>query len=232
MTEPSTPDMAPSRPRRRSRLRRWLPRAVFESVLIVFSVILALGLTQWAQDRRTDARVDDMRGFLAQEMRTNRTLLTSEGYLPHHEALKRDFYAAAGRQADPVDREATRSAMQNLLSTGLHPPQMNDAVWTSVSGGDLIEHMAPRDVFILAETYKAQAQLEAWSVQGSDTALALLDVLQEPSTAKNRLTRMVIYLEDLTSQERRLIALYDRAVAQMESTTATSPPVTSAAKTG
>jgi hypothetical protein len=221
-----------SRPALRT-LRRWAPRAVFESVLIIFSVCLALGLSQWAEDRRTAERVDDIRGFLAREMRENRALLVSDDYLPHHNRLKRDFSAAAGRQSDPVDPEATRIAMQNMLASGYHPPQMKNAVWTSVSSGELIEHMPPEDVFLLAEVYRGQQTLEQWSDQGADTAVGLLDILQRPEEAKNRLIRMVVFLEDMTAQERRLIELYDRAIAQMDPEAAdasTSPDDAAAAK--
>ena len=184
--------------------------------MIVFSVILALAASAWVEDRRTADRVKDMQGFLAAEMRQNQTTLRDPMYLPHHDDLKRKFFLASGRQGDSVDREATRVAMQTLFASGLHPPQLKDAVWTSVSQGDLIEHMAPEDVFALAEIYKAQRALEEWSATGADAAVGLLDMLDNPDAAKLRLVRMTMFLEDMSSQERRLIALYDRALARLD----------------
>ncbi len=209
------PDADP-RPARRLRLPAWTARAVFEAVLIVFSVVLALAASGWGEDLRTAARVEDMRGFLAAEIRQNRASLQSPELLPHHEDLKRKFGRAAGRQADPVDAEATRIAMQSLFDTGLHPPELRDAVWTSVSQGDLIEHMAFEEIFALAEAYKAQRELEDWTDQAAEAALSLLDMLDDPRAAKLRLTRMTLLLEDVASRERRLIALYDRALARLE----------------
>ncbi len=70
MSPPPSPEAAPpARPSALRRWRRWAPRAVFESLLIVFSVILALGLTNWAEDRRTEHRVAEMRQFLIAEPR-------------------------------------------------------------------------------------------------------------------------------------------------------------------
>lgn len=194
----------------------WGPKAVLESLLIVFSVVLALAASNWADERKTAGRVTDMRGFLAAEIRANRATLASADYLPHHTDLKLKFFKAGGRQGEPVDREATRVAMQTLFATGLHPPQLKDAVWTSASQGDLIEHMAPEDVFALAEIYKAQRELEEWNDQGADAAMLLLDMLDNPATAKLRLMRMTLFLEDLSSQEHRLIELYDRALARLD----------------
>lgn len=206
----------PSPPPPRLIWPNWGPRAAFESLLIVFSVVLALAASNWADERKTAGRIADMRGFLAAEIRANRAMLTSAEYLPHHDDLKRKFFRAGGMQNDPVDREATRVAMQSLFATGLHPPQMKDAVWTSASQGDLIEHMAPEDVFALAEIYKAQRELEEWNDQGADAAVELLDMLDNPAAAKLRLMRMTLFLEDMSSQERRLIELYDRALARLD----------------
>lgn len=208
------PDADP-RPARRLRLPAWTARAVFEAVLIVFSVVLALAANGWVEDRRTAARVEDMRGFLAAEIRQNRASLQSPELLPHHEDLKRKFGRAAGRQSDPVDEEATRIAMQTLFDTGLHPPELRDPVWTSVSQGDLIEHMAPEEVFALAEAYKAQREVEDWTDQAAAAAISLLDMLDDPRTAKLRLSQMTLLLEDVASRERRLVALYDRALARL-----------------
>lgn len=202
----------------------WASRAVLEAGLIVFSVILALAASGWVEDRRTAGRVDDMRGFLAAEMRQNRTSLSSPMYLPHHEDLKRKFFLAGGRQGDAVDRDATRVAMQTLFATGLHPPQLKDAVWTSVSQGDLIEHMSPEEVFALAEVYKAQSELEDWTDRGADAAVDLLDMLDNPRAAKLRLVRMTMVLEDMSNQERRLIDLYDRALARLDPDDAPATP--------
>jgi hypothetical protein len=214
--EPSLSSPEPMSPPAPRRWRGWAVRGAFESVLIVFSVVLALFLSQWAEDGRTAGRVREMRGFLAAEMRANRETLASDHHLPHHDRLKRAFAVAAGRQAEPVNRDGARDAMQALTSSGLHPPQLRDAVWTSVSGGELIEHMSPEEVFALAEVYKAQSELESWNGRGVEIALDLIDMIQEPETAKRRLTRMVIFLEDMTSQERRLIGLYDGAIARLE----------------
>ena len=213
--EPTEPQSEP-RPSPRLTWPSWGPRAVFESLLIVFSVILALAASNWADDRKTAGRIEDIRGFLAAEIRANRATLSSAEYLPHHDDLKMKFFKAGGRQNEPVDREATRIAMQSLFSTGLHPPQLRDAVWTSASQGDLIEHMAPEDVFALAEIYKAQRELEEWNDQGADAAMLLLDMLDNPGAAKLRLMRMTLFLEDKSSQERRLIDLYDRALARLD----------------
>lgn len=212
MTEPE------AAPRRNlfAHWRRWLPRATFESVLIVFSVVLALALTNWAEDRRTAHRVAEMRGFLRAEIQANRDMLSGEDYLPHHVALKQGFAAVMGAPGDPVRSGKARPAVEALFRTGLHQAPVRDTVWTSVASGDLLEHMPPREVFMLAELYRAQDSLEGLNRGGFEAATGLLDVLAGDADVTRPVYTMMLYLEDMAAQERALIAAYDRVLAHMD----------------
>lgn len=75
--------------------RSWLPRVLAESVLIVFSVLLALGVDQWREDRALAREVAEARAAFANEMHDNRDLLTSDRYHPHHKAMWTHFRALA-----------------------------------------------------------------------------------------------------------------------------------------
>ena len=112
--------------------RRWLPRAVFESVLIVFSVFLAMALSQWAEDRRTARRVDEARRFFAEEIALNCDRLTSLGLLPFHLKLSGEVQAALA--ADTPER-----AVDAAFRRGVRPMIFRDAVWRSLSAGELRE---------------------------------------------------------------------------------------------
>lgn len=215
MTEP-----APAAPPRRplfARWRRWLPRAVFESVLIVFSLLLALALTGWVEDRRTAHRVAEMRGFLIQEIRANRDELRLPYYVPHHERLKLGFARAGGMPNMTVTRRSAEPAITALFGGGgLHLAAPQDAVWTSVSSSDLFEHMEPQEVFMLAQVYRAQESLENTNRAGYENAIGLLDILSDEDDAHRQMMRMTLYLEDLIQQETNLLRLYDRALAELD----------------
>lgn len=224
MTEPATE--APIRRHPFARWRRWLPRAVFESVLIVFSVILALALTNWAEERRTAHRVAEMRAFLIQEITANRAELGSDYYIPHHRQLKRAFAQAGGMpDATEVTRKTAEPAIQALFGgSGLHLAAPRDAVWTSVSANDLFEHMDAEEVFILAQVYRAQESLESINRAGYDNAVGLLDILTDEGDAHRQMLRMTLYLEDLIQQETNLVRLYDQALVRLGAPIPVSPP--------
>lgn len=224
----SPPDALP--PRRRSpsiRWRRWAPRAAFESLLIVFSVILALSLTGWVEDRRTAHRVADMRQFLIAEVRANRQALASSDYIPHHEQLKVAFANAGGMPGMAATPEGARPALDRLFGgSGLHLMATQNAVWTSVSSSDLFEHMDPEEVFLLARIYRAQESLDSINRAGYDNAVGLLDILSDDRNVNRDMMRMTLYLEDLIQQEKNLLGLYDRALARLE-----APPAAAATRT-
>jgi hypothetical protein len=211
-------DPASTRPPWRPRWPSWGWRAVFESLLIVFSVILALAATEWVEQRRTEARVQEMRGYLIREIRANRAVLADPLYLPHHDRLKSAFGRATGAPGRRMSRAEAEPAIDALFGGGLHQPSLQDAVWSSVSSGDLMEHLPPEEMFMLARVYRAQATMSLMNQQGMENAMGLLDILADEGTVGRQMMRMTLYLEDLTSYERSMIALYDQALAQLGAT--------------
>lgn len=210
---PDTEAQSP-RPRRRV-LPPWAPRAAFECLLIVFSVVLALSLNDWAADRREAERAAQVRTALIAEIAANRDVLAGEQHLPHHLNLRQVFGQAGGRPDAPGDREAAMQAVNALFSTGLRPVRLRDAVWRSAGSGDLIARLPSQDVFLLAEIYRSQEDLETLNRTGYQTTVDLIDLLEPATPHQSRLMRMTLYLEDMTTHEQSLLALYDRALAQM-----------------
>ena len=218
MSPPPSPVAAPpARPSALRRWRRWAPRAVFESVLIVFSVILALGLTNWAEDRRTEHRVAEMRQFLIAEIRNNRDELASDNYIPRHTQLKLAFANGGGMPGMAATAQTARPALDQLFGGGgLQLAATRNAVWTSVSASDLFEHMEPEEVFLLAGVYHAQESLDSVNRAGYENAIGLLNILSDDGNANREMMRMTLYLEDLVQQERNLLRIYDQALARLD----------------
>lgn len=227
-TEPDpipAPGPAPHPRRSRIRWRRWLPRAIFETVLIVFSVMLALAVTGWADDMRTAHRVQEMRTFLIQEMRSNRAKLAAPDIIPRHEALKKAFASAGGVPGGKPTRETVEPALTMLFSTGINQVSVRNAVWISASNGDLFEHMALEDLFLFAEVYRTQETLERVNSAGYENAIGLVDILSEDGGNIHRQTlRMTLFLEDLAQAERDLLAAYDAALAKLDPSGASKAP--------
>ncbi len=192
--------------------RSWAPRALFESVLIVFSVFLALALDQWAEDRRTARRVEAIRGFFVEEIQANRNLVASEAHLPHHRRLRSNLREVP--KSGPLDERAVALA-RSPLQTGVHPVLFQDAVWRSLSQSQLLEEMEPREVFMLADIY---AQQEALTLQvrtmlDGDASSDLLS--DSDARVREAAQQLWLGLGDVVAAEERLLAKYDRALPRL-----------------
>lgn len=194
--------------------RRWAPRAVFESLLIVFSVVLALGVSNWAEDRRTDARMREMRAFLIEEIRLNRATLRDPYWLPHHRRLNRVVGSAA--MMDDPGRADAEAAMAAVFETGFHVGGPRDTVWRGLEASGLMSEMDPRELFLMSDIYRTQDQLRS-----ADTGIngSLGDVLQgfeDGSGIRSGLMRVHLYLSDVVAAEQELLTKYDAALARLD----------------
>ena len=211
MTE-AAPQPAPARAGGLFGWRLWLPRAVFESVLIVFSVFLALALSEWAENRRAAERVETIRGFLVGELRANRELVRSTYHLPHHQRL-REQLATVPRSGPLTPEERKRAG--SPLDTGVHPVYFRDAVWRSVSGSELLEHMNPREVFMLPDVYRLQDELTL-SNRAMLTGDAGMDLISgDEARIREGALAYWLWLGDVVAMEQRLLVLYERALKRL-----------------
>lgn len=192
----------------------WGPRAVFECVLIVFSVVLALALTNWAEDRKTAERVREARAYFVAEISANRALLADEAFLPHHRRLI-GLFSRAGEIENPTTQQAM-PVFDALFETGIHVAPLRDAVWRSASSSGLTAEMPLTEVFILSDIYRQQDQMERMSETFVGSMPALQTGLENGSGVKAALTSVTFHLGDVTASEARLIRQYDAALDRLD----------------
>ena len=210
MTEPAPPRPAGSRAGP-LRWRRWAPRAVFESALIVLSVFLALALDQWRAERETQQRVQEARAYLAQEIRANREAVSSPITLPYHRRIRAYLTEMAQtEQPDPALLQRYRSEF-----TGVHPFTPQSVVWSSVSSGEVAQNMDYGELFLLERIAQEQGQL-------AELHRALFGALMQPSAdaalpayQRSQAETMRSYLSDVVPAEERLLKLYDQALGML-----------------
>jgi type II secretory pathway pseudopilin PulG len=72
-----------------SETRSWLPKVFFESLLIVFSILLALAVDEWRDERQAAKRAAQTLESFALEIQENQRYLAR--LAPYHEGLKKEF---------------------------------------------------------------------------------------------------------------------------------------------
>jgi hypothetical protein len=200
------------------RWRRWLPRAVFESALIVLSVFLALALDEWRSERQTQQRVQEARSHLAQEVRANRDAVLAPTALAYHRKIHGLLAEVAqSEQPTPVLMQRFHAEFR-----GVRPFNPQHVVWSSVSNGEVAQNLAYNELFLLARISAEQSQL-------AELHRALFNGLMEPNAdaeepafQRSQLDTMRIYLSDVVGAEERLLKLYEEALKVLPPTKTTN----------
>jgi hypothetical protein len=186
-------------------LRRLLPRLVLESFFIVLSVLIALAVNNWREARERVVRAEEARSVFLNEIAANRDLLVSDEYLGHHRRLRETYTkAAAAGAADPGA----------LFESGLHPPALRDAAWRSLSTSGILADFPARDVLMLSDIYRTQADIDRRSgdlISGLSAPRADRDT---PAYQHDAARAFSMFLNDLVPAEERLVKGYERALQE------------------
>ncbi len=187
-------------------------------MLIVFSVLLALGVDEWREKRELAREVREAREAFANEMRGNRDLLTSDRYHTHHKNMWA-HYRALGDAADAQD--AARLAELDRItlaefSNGVWPTPLRDAVWRSLSQSEILRHMRSAEVFLLADAYQQQERLERWHNRYFDASSMPTAESNNPEFKRSKIHTTRSYLADVVAAEQRLLKRYEEVLAALE----------------
>src|SRR5687768_13538348 len=116
--------------------RRWLVRALFESALIILSIIAALAVNEWRDQRELESQVRRARLAFAEELQANRdSLLDEKSGLPYHQRLWQRYQEVGTK---PVITVADLQPIYEEFPSGANMVRLRDAVWRSFSGSDLL----------------------------------------------------------------------------------------------
>src|SRR3954447_3238813 len=189
-----------------NRTARWLPRALFESLFIVLSILLALAVNEWRDKQARITRVAEARSAFANEIRANRDLLLSDDLLSHHRKLQGEYKQL---------RETGSAEAGGAFDTGLHPAPLRDAAWRSFSASGILTDFAPADVLLLSDIYRAHDGLEKLNS-------SYIAVMREPRANQETLEykrdvnrSLSMYLNDVVPLEERLVREYERALEKL-----------------
>jgi hypothetical protein len=129
--------------------RSWLPRVLAESVLIVFSVLLALAVDEWREEGELAREVQEARTAFANEIRGNRDLLASDQFHGHHKRMWAHYRALsdAAKAADQARLAQLQKITLSDFSNGVRPTPLRDAVWRSFSQSGIVRDMKPPRCF-------------------------------------------------------------------------------------
>lgn len=192
-----------------NRIRRWLPQALFESFIMIVSILTALAVNEWRDNRARLTRADEARTVFIHEIEANRALISSEPILPHHQRLQQAYQKLA---------EANSEQPGPLFETGAHPAPLRDAAWRSFSAGSTLSDFKPEHIVLLSDIYRAQEALEKLNSGFIAQVSAPRSDRETPEYKRDATRSIGMYLNDVVPLEERLLRDYEHATQQLRAT--------------
>jgi hypothetical protein len=193
--------------------RSWLSQLIIQPLMIVLSILAALAVNQWQESRARAERVTSARTAFVNEIRSNRELLLSESYLPHHRRLRLEYeQIVKGEIADK----------NSFFETGVHPTPLRDSAWRVLSGTAVLMDLPPEIVLALSDIYRAQDSLEKRNDGFLNAIAAPRSDRETPAYVKDVTSSINMFLNDLVPAEEGLSASYKHALEKLSSPNAPS----------
>ena len=180
--------------------REWILRALAESTIIVVSIILALAVDEWRDDRQNQELAAQSLMIFEQEIRQN--LGRVDDAAPDHAGL-RDV--VAGMMAGEPAEADLRSAME-----GLEPVVLLNTAWETALATGVLTHMEFAIVSALSLTYSRQQRFTETSQSSLPQFSASTSA--SPQVVHEQIDLARSYLTSLTRDEVELQTVYRQAL--------------------
>lgn len=181
----------------------WVLRAGFESMLIVVSIVLALAVDEWRQNRQDEELATQSLEVFEREIRQN--LARVDAAVPYHAGLRAVVARmAAGENAGPDLRSVVE---------GLEPAVLLSTAWETALATGALTHLEFELVQALSLTYSLQARFREES--RSDRPDLSSAANRTPGSDRDLVERVGSYLEGLVRDERELQGVYAQALAMI-----------------
>ena len=184
----------------------WLPRVIFESALITVSILLALGLDEWRENRETEATIRQALSNFLSEIEQNKARVDDAA--PVNQGLH-DVMEQRYKHGD-IHSMSDFIAIMDSYS----PVVLQSTAWeTALAPGSLAE-MDYGLVSALSLTYGLQSRYEQTN-RGAVSRLTNPQVLTS-DTLDLAVYNSLQHLKDVTTMETELAVVYTEASGVIE----------------
>jgi hypothetical protein len=184
----------------------WLPRVIFESALITVSILLALGLDEWRENRQSEATIRQAMSNFLSEIRQNKARVDDAA--PFNQGLH-----------DVVDQRYKHGDIRTMtdfisIMDSYSPVVLQSTAWETALATGSLAKMDYGLVSALSLTYGLQSRYEQTN-RGGISRLTSPQVLSN-DTLDLAIYNSLQYLEDVTGMETELAVVYTEATGVIE----------------
>ena len=179
----------------------WLPRVLFESMLIVVSILVALYLDEWRDDRQDAENIQDALAYFVSEIQQNRARV--EDAAPFNQGLRHVLNRR--QEVRAIESVAT---FVNIFES-YNPVVLQSTAWETAIATGALAKMDYKLVSALSLTYSLQNRYQ----QVSQNGMAEMTSPQNLSEEKLDLAvyNAIRYLDTVTGMETELGVVYAEA---------------------
>lgn len=181
----------------------WLPRVMFESALITVSILLALGLDEWREDRQDEETVEIAMSNFLRELRQNKARVDDAA--PFNRGL-RDVLSQRYRDGDITSSTDFIDTLESYNAVVLQ-----STAWETALATGSVTIMDYQMVSALSLTYGLQNRYQQTTRNG------FADLMQPSGLTSEQLEvavyNAVRYLDNVTTMEAELGVVYGEAEA-------------------
>ena len=184
----------------------WLPRVIFESALITVSILLALGLDEWRENREAEETIRAAMSNFLSEIRQNKARVDDAA--PFNKGLHDVIYQR--------DQQGDIQSMSDFIGImdSYSPVVLQSTAWETALATGSLAKMDYGLVSALSLTYGLQSRYEQTN-RGAVAGLTSPQVLS-PDTVDLAIYNSLQYLEDVMSMETELAVVYTEATSVIE----------------
>lgn len=185
----------------------WLPRVLFESMLIIVSILVALGLDEWRNDRQDAENIEHALSTFLSEVQQNRARV--EDAVPFNQGLRH----VLGRRQEVQAIESVATFINIVESYS--PVVLQSTAWETAIATGALAKMDYNLVSALSLTYSLQHRYQQVSRSG------MMELTSPQNLSEDKLDLAIFnsirYLDDITSMEAELGVHYTEAAAVLRS---------------
>ncbi len=179
----------------------WLPRVLFESMLIVVSILFALYLDEWRDDRQDAENIEHALANFVSEIQQNRARV--EDAAPFNKGLR--HVLSRRQEVRAIESVAT---FVNIFES-YNPVVLQSTAWETAIATGALAKMDYNLVSALSLTYSLQNRYQQVSRNGKAEMTSPQNLSQDKLDLA--IYNAIRYLDDVTSMETELGVVYAEA---------------------
>lgn len=186
-------------------------KLLFESFLIIFSILFALFINEWRKNQELGAQRQKALQMVIGELEHN--LEELEYVIPYHRqsAIRLDSVSQdAGQMQQPLF-----GVTRGVLERGILPAELQTTAWNTAQLSGAVSLFDEQTIYALAGVY----ELQSHGVENTWKEIAEFYLSTDnfdSALTQRRITMLVLYFQELASQEEFLLRRTKEAIAALQ----------------